>query len=67
MKIQYFDDTDTLYIEFSADNIDHTNDLDENTQIDLSADGKILALTLEHAKQRTNLDDFVFQKLPQHA
>jgi len=35
MKIQYFQDTDTLYIEFKASKVVETRDLDENTLIDL--------------------------------
>ena len=31
MKIQYFQDTDTLYIEFKASKVAETRDLDENT------------------------------------
>jgi len=31
MKIQYFQDTDTLYIEFKASKGAETRDLDENT------------------------------------
>ena len=31
MKIKYFQGTDTLYIEFRADRITETRDLDENT------------------------------------
>jgi uncharacterized protein YuzE len=32
MKIKYFRDTDTLYIEFNAGDVAETRDLDENTQ-----------------------------------
>jgi hypothetical protein len=35
MKIKYFKDTDTLYIELRRDAVVETKDLDENTQIDL--------------------------------
>jgi len=31
MKVQYFEDTDTLYIEFQSQQIAQTRDLDENT------------------------------------
>jgi uncharacterized protein YuzE len=30
MKVKYFQDTDTLYIEFRADHVAQTRDLDEN-------------------------------------
>ena len=35
MKVKYFPDTDTLHIEFRADHIAETRDLDENTLLEL--------------------------------
>lgn len=55
MRIQYFEDTDTLYIEFRARGIAETRDLDENTTMDLDADGNLLAITFEHASTRTDI------------
>ena len=53
MKIRYFQDTDTLYIEFrSAAQIAETRDLDEDTLLDLDAEGKICGITVEHAQKR---------------
>ena len=55
MKVQYFEDTDTLYIEFQSQQIAQTRDLDENTLLDLDADGNVCAITFEHASQRTDI------------
>ena len=55
MKIRYFEDTDTLYIEFQDRAIVETRDLDENTTIDMDAEGNVLAITFKHASTRTNL------------
>ncbi len=33
MKLSYFEDTDTLYIEFRAGDIAESKDLDENTRL----------------------------------
>ena len=52
MKISYFRDTDTLYIEFRQTLAAETRDLDENTQIDLDKQGNVCSLTLEHARER---------------
>ena len=35
MRIKYFQDTDTLYIEFRSVEVAETKDLDENTLLDL--------------------------------
>jgi uncharacterized protein YuzE len=63
MKVKYFQDTDTLYIEFKPDGIVETRDLDENTQLDLDAEGNICALTIEHARQRADLQHFSFEQV----
>jgi uncharacterized protein YuzE len=55
MKVQYFEDTDTLYIEFRAGDIADTKDLDENTVLDLDSDGNVCAITFEHASARTDV------------
>ncbi len=55
MKVKYFEDTDTLYIEFRGGNIVESKDLDENTVLDLDADGNVCAITFEHASQRTDV------------
>ena len=55
MRIQYFADTDTLYIEFSDAAIAESKDLDENTVLDADADGNICAITFEHASKRTDV------------
>lgn len=56
MRVQYFEDTDTLYIEFRETDIAETRDLDENTLMDLDAQGNVCALTFEHASERTDVD-----------
>ena len=55
MKVQYFEDTDTLYIEFRDRDIMESRDLDENTVMDVDADGNVCAITFEHASLRTNV------------
>lgn len=52
MKIRYFQDTDTLYIEFRPAAVAETRDLDEDTLLDLDAEGKMCGITVEHAKKR---------------
>jgi len=55
MKVRYFQDTDTPYIEFRDRDIAETRDLDDATLLDLDADGNVCAMTLEHASQRTDV------------
>ncbi len=61
MKVKYFKDTDTLYIEFNAQNITETRDLDENTLLDLDSNGNICAITFEHASDRTDVQQVTLE------
>ncbi|WP_297920929.1 DUF2283 domain-containing protein [Metallibacterium sp.] len=63
MKITYFQDTDTLYIEFRAGSVTETRDLDENTLLDLDAKGQVVALTLEHASERADVPHFSYEQV----
>lgn len=63
MKIKYFQDTDTLYIEFGTGQIAEARDLDENTLIEFDEQGRICALTMEHASQRTDIPGFSYEQI----
>lgn len=63
MNIKYFQDTDTLYIEFRKDAVTETRDLDEDTLLDLNAAGNIVAITVEHARLRADIPHFSFEQV----
>ena len=63
MKVRYFEDTDTLYIELRAGAITETRDLDDNTLIDMDASGSMVAITIEHAKDRAELANFAYERV----
>jgi len=63
MKIRYFPDTDTLHIEFRDVPAAETRDFDEVTLVDLDSDGKICAITVEHASQRTGIPHFSYEQV----
>ncbi len=63
MKVRYFEDTDTLYIELREAAVVETRDLDENTLIDMDAQGRMVAMTIEHAQDRAELANFVFERV----
>ena len=63
MKIKYFQDTDTLHIEFHAREVAETKDLDENTLLDLDSNGQICAITIEHASERAEIPKFSYEQI----
>ena len=63
MKIKYFQDTDTLYIEFRSSEVADTRDLDENTILDIDIAGDFCAITMEHASDRADIPHFSFEQV----
>lgn len=63
MKVRCFPDTDTLCIEFRSGEMVETRDLDEDTLLDLDADGNICAITMEHASKRAGAPEFRFEQV----
>lgn len=63
MRIRYFEDTDTLLIEFKEGPVAETRDLDEDTVLDLDENGNICAITVEHASKRAGIPQFSYEQV----
>ncbi len=62
MQTKYFPDTDTLLLAFSQNEIVDTYDLNENVLVEVDAQGRVVSMTIEHAKQQTNVNEFTFER-----
>ena len=62
MKIRYFADTDTVYIELTQNPVVESRDLNEYTVIDLDENENLVAIAVEHARERATIADFSFQQ-----
>ena len=51
MRVRYFKDTDTAVVELVDAPIEETRELNENVYLDLDADGNLVSLTIEHARE----------------
>jgi uncharacterized protein YuzE len=60
---QILTDTDTLLMEFRDAQVAETRDLDENTVLDLDADGNVCAITLEHASKRAGAPELTYEQV----
>lgn len=61
IKVRYFADTDTLYIQLNDRPAAETKELNENVLLDLDDDGKVVSLTIEHAAERPGRLDFSYE------
>ena len=63
MELKYFPDTDTLLINFSHKEIVETRDINENILVELDRDGYLVSMTVEHAKQHIDIENFSYQNV----
>lgn len=61
MRVEYFEDTDTLQITFNEGLVADTRDLDENTLVETDGEGRLVSLTVEHARERADLETFLYK------
>jgi uncharacterized protein YuzE len=64
MKVRYFTDTDTLFMQLRDSAVTETRDLDEDTTLDLDRHGNICAITIEHASRRAGAPEFTYEQVP---
>jgi len=64
MRIKYFEDTDTLLISLSEHPVFDQMDVGEDILLELDEQGKIVAMTVEHAKSQTDIETLLFQTIP---
>ncbi len=62
MKVKYFPDTDTLLVTLSDNRIVETRDLSEDALAEFDEMGHVVSVTLEHAKEQTDVEEFVIQR-----
>ena len=64
MKLHYYPETDSLYIEFRTEAGADVREIADGLTLDLAADGSIIGLDIEHASERTDLSTLETIALP---
>lgn len=57
MKIHYYPDTDTLYLDLSDAESEDTIECAQDMVIDLDGDGKPVGIEIEHASEMVELSE----------
>lgn len=63
MKVRYFEDTDTLYIQLSDKDPTQTKEFNDNIMLELDQFGKVVGLTIEHVKEAQGKMDFSYETI----
>ncbi len=67
MKVKYFEDTDTALVEFANGEVVETKEISENVYVDLDANGNLVSMTIEHARENANLPEVAYEAMAQTA
>ncbi len=63
MKVKYYVDTDTVYIELRDKPVFEAQEISENILIDVDDKGNLVSMTIEHAKENAGLCEFSYQEI----
>lgn len=64
MKLNYYPETDSLYIELSGNSSVETREISEGVQLDYDADGSLVGIDIDHASAKVQLQELILSKLP---
>ena len=64
MKLHYYPDTDSLYIEFSEEAGAETREVSDGVNVDIDARGNLVGFDIDHASNRLDLSSLEATALP---
>jgi len=64
MKLHYYPETDSLYIELRAEPGTETREVAPGLNVDLDAKGDVVGLDIDHASRKLDLSTFETIALP---
>ena len=63
MKLNYYAETDSLYVEFSDDLSVESVEISEGVVLDYDAEGKLVGIDIDNAGHKIELQDFFLKGL----
>jgi uncharacterized protein YuzE len=64
MKLKYYKETDSLYIDLSPKPSVESKEISEGIVIDYDVDGSIVGIDIDNASRKIDLKEVILSKLP---
>lgn len=64
MKLNYYSETDSLYIDLSEQSSTESMEISEGIVLDYDADGKLVGIDIDNASNKVNLERLILSKFP---
>ncbi len=64
MKINYYEETDSLYIDLSSKNSSKSEEIAEGIVLDYDTNGNLVGIDIDNATNKMDLSELVLSKIP---
>ena len=64
MKINYYPETDSLYIDLSEKSSAESREISEGVVLDYDAQGNLVGIEIDNASTKVQLKELILRKLP---
>ncbi|NUO80276.1 DUF2283 domain-containing protein [candidate division KSB1 bacterium] len=64
MRIQYYPETDSLYIDLSSKESTESREISEGVVVDFDAEGNLVGIDIDNASKKLELKKLILNKLP---
>jgi uncharacterized protein YuzE len=64
MKLNYYPETDSLYIDLSEKTSIESKEISEGVVLDYDAEGNLVGIDIDNASQKVELKELVLSRLP---
>jgi uncharacterized protein YuzE len=64
MKINYYSDTDSLYIDLSSKQSVNSQEVSEGVVVDYGSNGSIVGIDIDNASSKLELKELILSHLP---
>jgi len=64
MKLKYYPDTDSLYIDLSEKTSTKSHEVSEGIVLDYDAQGNLVGIDIDNASKKVQLKELILSRLP---
>ena len=64
MKLNYYKDTDSLYIDLSSKPSKESKEISEGIILDYDAEGNLVGIDIDNASHKIDLKEIILNKIP---
>ena len=64
MKLKYYKETDSLYIDLSSKPSSESKEISEGIVLDYDAEGNIVGIDIDNASKKIDLKEIILSKIP---